>query len=311
MALTLFTGTANPGLGRAIAEQLHTRLGECSVQDFPDGELQATVAESVRGRDVYVVQPTAPPVERNLFELLLLSDASRRAGAARLTAVLPYCGYARQERRAGGREAVGARVVADLIGTTGFARIVALDLHAGALEGFFSSPLEHLTAVPDLVDAVGTAHPHGVVVAPDLGAVKLAERYARALHLPVAVVLKTRMSGADVRVRGLAGEVRGLVPLIVDDMISTGGTVAAAVDALIAAGSVPDVTVVASHGLFVGPASERLAAPAIRRMWVTDSVAPLGPRPRSLRIVSVAPLLAEAISRLHDDRSLDDLVAHG
>lgn len=149
-----------------------------------------------------------------------------------------------------------------------------------------------------------------MVVAPDVGAVKLAERYARALQLPVAVVLKTRLSGAEVRVRGHAGEVRGLVPLIVDDMISTGGTVAAAVQTLITAGALPEVTVVAAHGLFVGPAVERLALPAIKRIIVTDSVALPGPRPGSLRVVSVAPLLAEAISRLHDDRSLSDLMVH-
>ncbi len=311
MTLTLFSGTANPALAAAIAEHLGSHVGECEVGCFPDGELHVDVHESVRGHDVYLVQPTAPPVERHLMELLLLADACRRAGAARITAVVPYFGYARQDRRASGREAVGARLVADLFGTRDFARVVALDLHAPALEGFFSCPLEHLSAVPVLVDALrGERSANGVVVAPDMGAAKLAERYAKALHLPVAVVLKARLSGSEVDVRGLTGDVRNRIPLIVDDMISTGATVDAAVGALIAAGGEPDVTVVATHGLFVGPALGRLAALRLRRLIITDSVAVPDPQPIPLHIVGIGPLLAEAISRLHHDRSLGDLLVH-
>lgn len=311
MTLTLFTGTANPALAATIAERLASHVGESTVECFPDGELHVAVHESVRGHDVYLVQPTAPPVERHLLELLLLADACRRAGAARITAVVPYFGYARQDRRASGREAVGARLVADLFGTRGFARVVALDLHAPALEGFFSTPLEHLSAVPVLVNALQDERSaNGVVVAPDMGAAKLAERYAKALHLPVAVVMKVRLSGSEVDVRGLTGDVRNRTPLIVDDMISTGATVAAAVGALLAAECDPDVTVVVTHGLFVGPALGRLAALRLRRLVVTDSVAVPDPQPIPLHIVGVGPLLAEAISRLHHDRSLGDLLVH-
>lgn len=311
MTLALFSGAANVGLAGAIAEQLGVPLGRCDVQCFPDGELHVEIRESVRGHDVYVVQPTAPPVERHLLELLFVADACERAGAARVTAVVPYFGYARQDRRVSGREAVGARLMADLFGTRGFARVVALDLHSPALEGFFSVPLEHLTAVPVLVESLRPDRAADwVIVAPDGGAAKLAERYAKALHLPMAVVFKTRVSGSEVSVRGLTGQVRDRAPVIVDDMISTGGTVAAAMAALIAAGCEPEVTVVATHGLFVGPAMGRLAALRLRRLIVTDSVAVPEPQPIPLHVASVGPLLAEAVSRLHHDRSLGDLLVH-
>jgi ribose-phosphate pyrophosphokinase len=240
---------------------------------------------------VYLIQPTSPPVEAYLLELLLLADACRRAGAAQLTAVIPYFGYVRQDRRA-----------------SGLSRIVAVDLRTAALEGVFTMPREHLSAVPLLAEAVrpGLA-PNGVLVAPDLGAVKRAERYAGLLHLPVAIVHKTRISGAEVRVRGITGEVQGRVPLLVDDMISTGGTIREAVTALLAAGCVPEITVVARQGLFVGPAGERLRAVPLRRIVVTDSVAAPRGQGWPLEVVSLSPLLAPAIARLHDDKALGDL----
>jgi ribose-phosphate pyrophosphokinase len=311
MTLTLLTGTANPALAGAVAAALGVPLGQCVVQRFPDGELHVAVGESVRGHDVYLLQPTAPPAERHLLELLLLADACHRAGAARMTAVVPYFGYARQDRRASAREAGGARVIADLIETRGFARLVALDLHSPALEGFFSIPVEHLSAVPVLVKALGTAVPAtGVVVAPDLGAAKLAERYAKVLRLPSAIVHKVRQSGTEVEVHGITGEVRDRAAIIVDDMISTAGTIAAAAAALSAAGCEPEPIVVASHALLVGPAVERLRALRLRRLIVTDSVALPDLLPPRIEVASVAPLLAEAVSRLHHDRSLSDLLAH-
>jgi ribose-phosphate pyrophosphokinase len=208
---------------------------------------------------VYVIQATSPPVDTHLLELLFLADACRRAGAAQITAMVPYFGYARQDRRARGREAVGARLVAELLGSSGLHRLVAVDLHTVALEGVFPIPLEHLSAVPLLVEAVRPwVTDNTVIVTPDLGAVKLAERYATALQRPLAIVHKTRLSGADVRVERIVGEVHGRVPIIVDDMISTGGTIAAASQALLAAGCAPPVMVVTTHGLLVGPAVERL-----------------------------------------------------
>jgi ribose-phosphate pyrophosphokinase len=311
MPLTMFTGSAHVPLATMVAAQLGVPLGRRLLHRFPDGELHVELQESVRGHDVYLLQPTSPPVEVHLLELLLLADASRRAGAAQLTAVVPYFGYARQDRRASGREAVGARLLADLLAASGLQRLVAVDLHSAALEGMFTIPVEHLSAVPLLVEAVRSLlAPNTVVVAPDLGAVKLAERVARSLHLPMALVDKERLTGEEVRVRRVVGRVEGCPVLVVDDMISTGGTVQAAIQALLAAGSAPEVTVVASHALLVGPAVERLRALPVRRLVVTDSVETLAPLPCPGPSVSLAPLLAEAIRRLHHQQSLGDLLLH-
>jgi ribose-phosphate pyrophosphokinase len=313
MEQTLFAGSANVLLAEAIAAELGTSQGALNVDRFPDGELHVAIRQSVRGHDVYLIQPTSPPVERHLLELLLLADAAHRAGAAHLTAVIPYLGYARQDRRASGREAVGARLVAELLGAGGLLqRIVAVDVHSPSIEGFFGVPLEHLSAVPLLVESV---HNHvtenSVIVAPDLGASKLAERYARPLGLPVAIVHKSRLSGSEVSVRSITGNVRGRAPIIVDDMISTGGTVEAAIEVLLVAGCEPEITVAASHGLFVGPAVERLKIGPLKRIVITDSVRTPKGLELPLEVVSLAPLLARAVDCLHNDRSLGDLLARG
>lgn len=311
MNLTVLAGSANSALAEAIAAELGVPLAEREASRFPDGEMHVEIRSSVRGCDVYVVQPTTPPAEEHLFQLLLLADACRRAGAARLTAIMPYVGYARQDRRSTGREPVGARLVPDLLAAGGIQRVVAVDLHSTALEGVFSLPLEHLSAVPLLVNAVRPAvTSRSVIVAPDLGATKLAERYARFLDLPVAFVHKRRITGEDVTVRGVTGDVCDRSPVIIDDMISTAGTVEAAIRSLLEAGCTPPVLVVATHGLFVGPAVERLRELPIGEIVVTDSVAaaPTGELP--IRRVSLAPLLAEAVRRLHTDRSLGDLIVH-
>jgi len=310
MDIRLFSGSANPSLAQAVADALGAPLDECELGRFPDDELSVRLHESTRGCDVYLVQPTSPPADRHLFELLLMADAARRAGAARVTAVVPYFGYARQDRRAGGREPVAARVVADMLGAGAIDRLVAVDVHTPAIEGFFSLPVEPLSAVPLLAQAA-KAHAASapVLVAPDLGAVKLAERYARVLQAPVAIVHKTRVSGSEVRVTGITGDVLHRAPIIVDDMISTGGTIEAAADAALAAGCTPRMTVVASHGLFVGPAVERLRRLPLTSIVVTDSVPP--PRAIALPVdtVSIGPLLADAIRRLNADESLGDLIA--
>jgi ribose-phosphate pyrophosphokinase len=246
-----------------------------------------------------------------LFELLLLADACRRAGAARLTAVIPYFGYARQDRRAHGREPLSARLVAELIQVSGIERIVTVDLHSRAVESAFAIPLEHLSAVPMLAKAVRPAvNRNTVVVAPDLGAAKMAEQYAELLDLPVAIVHKTRISGEQVKVQRIIGDVRGKELLVVDDMISTGGTIEKAIQALLGAGcSSSGIKVLASHGLFVGAAAERLSALAIDELYVSDSVPAPEQFPLPLHVVSLAPLLADAIHCLNEDESLARIIA--
>ena len=311
MEQTLFAGSANARLAEAIAAELGTSQGALDIDRFPDGELHVEIKQSVRGHDVYLIQPTSPPVERNLLELLMLADAAHRAGAARLTAVIPYLGYARQDRRVLGREAVGARLIAELLAAGGLLqRIVAVDVHSPAIEGFFGVPLEHLSVVPLLVESVRNyVTENCVIVAPDLGAAKLAERFARPLGLPVAIVHKSRLSGSEVSVQRVTGDILGRTPIIVDDMISTGGTVEAAIEVLLSGGCKPEITVVASHGLFVGPALKRLSVGPIKRIVITDSVRTPEGLELPLEVVSLAPLLARAVDCLHNDRSLGDLLA--
>lgn len=308
MTPTAIAGSANMPLATSVAHELGLTLCERTVQRFADGELHVEIKQSVRGHDVYVIQPTSHPADEYLIELLFLADACRRAGAARLTAVLPYFGYARQDRRASGRDAVGAAVIAGLIEAASFSRVVAIDLHAPEIEGFFRIPLEHLSATRLLAEAVRTTS-DSVIVAPDLGAVKLAERYQALLHLPVVVLHKTRASGSAVSLRGIIGDVKDRAPILVDDMITTGGTIEAAVKGLLEAGCKPDVSVVATHALFVGPAVARLQALPIQQLIGTNSVEP-NDLPAHFQVVNLAPMIAETIARLNRDQSLEQLLAH-
>ncbi|WP_224245137.1 ribose-phosphate diphosphokinase [Hyalangium gracile] len=299
MRVVLLSGSSHPALAASVAKVLSLELGRCLVDRFPDGELHVEVAEELRGCDVYVIQPLGPPVDSHLMELLLMVDACRRRGAGRVTAVVPYLAYARHDRRETGREPLAARVVADLIRVAGVDRLVAVDLHSPAVEGCFNIPVEHLSAMPLLADhLLRTAAPGSVVVSPDLGAVKRAERYAAQLKLPVAVVHKHRTSGSKVEARSITGDVKGCSPILVDDMISTAGTIEAAVNVLLEAGCTTEVTVVATHALLVGSALERLRKIPLRRLITTDSV----PRPERLpfpvEVVSIAPLLARSIELL-------------
>jgi ribose-phosphate pyrophosphokinase len=258
---------------------------------------------------VYLLQSTSPPVDQHLIELLLLADACRRAGAARLTGVLPYFGYARQERRTD-RRSLGARVAADIVATGGFDRLMLVDAHTPAIEGFFAVPIDHLTAVPLLADAaqrrLGDAP---VIVAPDFGAVKLAREYGRLLQAPIAFVHKTRLSGHEVEAHSVIGDVRHRMPLIVDDMLSTGGTVEAAIGALRQAGAKEPISVVVTHALLVGAARQLLARLPIAHLIVGNTVAVENIRDLPVEVATVAPLIAAAIRRNHYDESLADLRA--
>jgi ribose-phosphate pyrophosphokinase len=310
VSLKILTGSANPTLAEKISGKLGVQLAQRILERFPDGELHIELQESVRGHDVYLVQPTSPPVDEHLFELLLMADACRRAGAIHLTAVIPYLGYARQERRAHGREPLSVRLIADLLATSGIQRVVAVDLHSQGVESAFPIPVEHLSAVPTLAEAVRSSVPrNAVVVSPDLGAVKMAERYAKLLDLPVAIVHKTRISGAEVNVQRIVGDVRDKQVLIVDDMISTGGTIEKAIKALLEVGCLSSgIKVAASHGLLVGPAAERLGKLPIEKIYASNSVPTPDRFPLPIEVRSLAGLLAETIQRLHASESIAGLI---
>lgn len=302
--LTVFAGAANPDLSARIVEHLGIGLGSCSILSFPDGEQQVELNQDVRGHDVYLVQSTSPPAGAHLVELALLADACHQFGAARITAIVPYFGYARQDRRTKTGQSLGGRVLADLLGASKIQRLVVVDLHAAAIEGFFSVPVEHLSAVAVLADAVRPlVDAQFTIVAPDLGAVKLAERYARHLELPLAIVHKARRSGENVTVRQIIGDVRNRSLVIVDDMLSTGGTVAASMKALLEAGARPRAIGVMTHGLFVGQAEAALLPLPLEHIVTTDSVAQRSSR-LPVEVRSLGPLLADAIRRLHGSHRL-------
>jgi ribose-phosphate pyrophosphokinase len=307
MRLALIAGSANPGLAAAVARRVGVELDAVTIDRFPDGELGVSVG-SLRGADVYVLQSTGPPAHDHLVELALLADAVRRSGAARITGVIPYLAYARQDRREQEGQGIGARVVAELISGL-FDRVVAVDLHTSAVEGFFGCPVEQLSAVPLLAAHVRSSMTDHVVVAPDLGAVKRAERYARMLGLRTAVVRKRRLSGREVEATAVEGDVRDRPVLIVDDIVSTGATIEAAVRALRGAGAL-QATVVATHGLLVPPADERLTRLGLAAIILTDTVPPPAWGGAGT-VVSVADLLADAVGRLHRDEPLADLVRRG
>jgi ribose-phosphate pyrophosphokinase len=299
MSTVLLAGSSHPQLAASIAAELSMTLSPCAVRHFPDGELDISLEADVRGANVFVVQGLHAPVGEHLLELALMTDACQRAGAESVTAVIPYLGYARHDRRVSGREPLGARVVAELLAAGRVDRVVCLDLHSRAVEGCFPRPVEHADAVPLLIEHVKKSiQLPAVVVSPDLGAVKRAESFARPLGLPVAVVHKQRLSGDQVVAQGVVGDVAGKHVVVVDDMISTGGTLVEAVRTVLDHGAKSPVTVVASHGLFVGAARERLAALPLARVVVTDSVPEISNPGFPLERVSSAKAIAPVLRRL-------------
>jgi ribose-phosphate pyrophosphokinase len=294
----VFAGTAHPRLAAAIARDLGEHTGACTVHRFPDGEVAVRLLESVRRKDVLLVQPTSPPVNDHLVELLALADAGRRGAAASITAVVPYLGYARADKRQDRPEPIMARVVADLLQAVGIGHVVTVDLHTPQIEGFFHVPLDSLTTVPTLCQRLADRLPPAtVVVSPDIGRVPLATHYGQCLGLPVVVLHKRRVSETETQVTCVGGDVALRACLLVDDIIATGGTVSESVRALLEAGARPEIFVAASHALFLPGAREKLTHPAIRQITVTDTVPVMEKDWPQLHVVSVAPLIAGALER--------------
>jgi ribose-phosphate pyrophosphokinase len=294
----IFSGRANVALATSVAVEMGARLGACSVERFPDGELSVRLDEPVRGREVFIIQPTSPPVNDHLIELLAFVDACRRASAGRITTVMPYFGYSRADKRGGRREPITASMVADLMQAVGVKHVVTIDLHASQIEGFFHIPVDSLTAAPVIAEELRQGLPaETVVVSPDAGRVQMVTEYAQLLGAPVAVLHKERASGVETRVTRVVGDVRDRPCLIIDDMISTGGTIAESAEALLEAGARPEITVAATHGLMLHGAREKLSRPEIREILVTDTVAPPAPDWPRLRVISIAPLIASALRR--------------
>ncbi len=307
--LKLFSGGGNPALAQEIAAVLDVPLADLSIFRFADGEIGVRIDESVRGEDVFVVQPTSPPVNENLVELLVITDALRRASAERITAVIPYFGYARQDRKMRPREPISAKLVANLLTAAGCHRILTVDLHAGQIWGFFDIPLDHLPSRMILGDYIARKGLENlVVVSPDVGGVPRAREFAKQLGAPIAIIDKRRDRPNQVKeVVHVIGKVHRKTAIIVDDIVDTGGTLTVGAQALVKRG-VTAVYACATHALLSGPAVKRIASSPIQELVVTNTI-PLPPEQRieQITVLSVAPLLAEAIRRVHEDRSVSQL----
>jgi len=313
--LKIFAGTSARELTQGICAHLDLPMGLGTVTRFPDGETMVKVDEDVRGRDVYVVLSTCEPVNDNLMELLVFIDCLRRASAKRITAVIPYFGYARQDRKDEGRVPITAKLVANLIVAAGIDRVLCMDLHAAQIQGFFDIPVDHVSASPVLAEHFLKIRPQLgdiVVVSPDVGNVKVANMFANVLQCDLAIIDKRRQSGSKVVVKNLIGDVEGRTVLMFDDMISTAGTVCEAAKLVVERGA-KDVIAACTHPVLVGLAMQRLMESSISKVVVADTI-PCGSRTKALEskleVLTVAPLLGEAIHRIHHDQSISALFRH-
>ncbi len=307
--LELYSGRAHPSLAEEIAEHLGVKLGDPNLQEFANGEIHCRFGESVRGTDSFIVQTHCRPVNDSIMEQCIMIDAAKRASAKRITAVCPYYGYSRQDRKAEGREPITAKLVCDMLTVAGADRIVSVDLHSGQIQGFFDGPVDHLTAMPVLVGYLARSVPEElVVVAPDAGRVKVAERFAQHLDAELASVYKRR-SGGLVRALGVMGEevVRGRHCVLIDDMIDTASTIVAAGDVLREFGA-REVWALATHGVLSDPAVDRLKNSSIAKVVVTNTL-PLPPEKRidKIEVLSVAEIIADAIDAVFEDTSVSDI----
>jgi ribose-phosphate pyrophosphokinase len=309
--LEIFTGNSNPALAREVCEHLGVHLGQAEVGRFPDGEVMVEVRENVRGGDCFVLQSICTPPNDNLMELLLLMDALRRASAKRITAVIPYFGYARQDRKVAPRVPISAKLVADVITAAGALRVLTVDLHAGQIQGFFNIPVDNLYAMPVLIQYLRKRLEgrRVSVVSPDAGGVERARAFARRLNANLAIIDKRRPRASEVAEMQLVGEVRDCSALLVDDMIDTGGTITEAAKVVMNAGAT-EVLACATHPILSDPACERLNKSCLKELITTNTI-PLRAKAQaelgSLKVLSVASLIAEAIRRIHNEESVSSL----
>jgi ribose-phosphate pyrophosphokinase len=307
--LKLFSGRANPDLAEEIAQSLNIPLGKIEIVDFSDGEINVYIQENIRGMDCFLIQPTCTPAQSNIMELLILIDAFRRASARRITAVMPYFGYARQDRKVQPRVPITAKLVANLLGAAGADRILTMDLHAGQIQGFFDIPVDHLFAAPIIIDYfLQLDMPDLTVVSPDAGGVERARAFAKRMNAPLGIIDKRRERENVAQAMNVIGDVKDRTILIVDDMIDTAGTLTEGTRALMEKGA-KTVYASATHPVFSGPAIDRIENSVLTEVVVTNTI-PLNPRavecPR-IRVLPIAHLLGDAIERIHSESSVSSL----
>ncbi len=306
--IMVFSGRSNPILGNEIVDALGIDPGKVKISQFSDGEIYVKFLESVRGADVFLIQTLSTPVNKNIMELLIMADALKRASAKRVSAVIPHYGYSRQDKKTTSREPITAKLIADLLQNTGIDRVVTMDLHAGQIQGFFDIPVDHLTALPILVNYFSKKKLKNlVVVSPDVGRVKLAKKFSDKLDSGLAILHKTRPDHNVVEVGQVVGEVKGKIALLVDDMIDTAGTITEGAKTLIREGAT-EIYASATHGVLSGPAIERIEESPIKELVLTNTI-PLAPEKKldKLTILSIAPLFSQAINNVYEDESVSTL----
>ena len=302
----VFSGTANQELSRQIAKYLGIPLSEASIKRFSDGEISIQIGESVRGKDVFIIQPTCAPTDTNLMELLILTDALKRSSASTVTAVIPYFGYARQDRKAAPRVPITAKLVANMIEIAGIDRVVTMDLHAGQIQGFFDIPVDNLYGTITFINYLKNKHlSNPIVASPDVGGVARARSLAKQLNLDLAIIDKRREKANESEVMNVIGDANGKDVILIDDMVDTAGTLIKAAAAFKERGAT-SVTAFCTHPVLSGPAYERIAAGAIDELVVTDTI-PLKEQNEHIKVISVAPLFAEVIRRVYHDESVNNL----
>lgn len=307
--MKIFTGNANPRLTEAICKKLGIPMGKITIEKFRDGEINLVIDETVRGYDIFIVQPTCTPVNDNLMEMLIIIDAAKRASAARINAVIPYYGYARQDRKTRGREPISAKLVANLLTVAGADRVITMDLHAGQIQGYFDIPVDHLTSVQTLAHYFKeiVKGEDFVIVSPDLGGVSRARNFSNYLNLPIAIIEKRRPRPNESEVLNIIGDIHGKKAIIIDDIIDTAGTITNAAKVLLERGA-EEVYLTATHGVFSGPALERIRSSSIKKCVVTDTI-PLseGTRNDKIEVVSVADIFANTIRSINNNESVSAL----